>query len=74
MNFGIATDRHVPCYVIVDSGQTISLLFNFDDYSQYTSGTTNVYVEFYGNLLVSTGRSLNFEPGTNPMQLKDAVK
>jgi hypothetical protein len=68
-------------YVVADEGETIALILEWDSAGPVgiamDPDLTFVLVEFYGNLIISTGRALNFEPGTNPNQLvtigRDAI-
>lgn len=60
--------ENIPCFVLVDSNQWINLLLSFSaTYQTLTGGASanlagfNILVTFYGQLLLSTGRALNFE-------------
>lgn len=65
---GMQLAQYVPdwidCYALAGEGQYITLFFQFSGAFPYAAVSLNA--EFYGNLLISTGRQLEFEPGTEP--------
>lgn len=57
----------MPTYVLADEGQTIRLTVSTASIGYYI---IKFVVEFYGNLLLKTGRALNFEPGNEPRPMQ----
>lgn len=53
-----------PCYILADEQQTISIKFYLTPGGPFTY--KNIDVELYGNLILSSGRPLSFEPGNIP--------
>lgn len=53
------------CYALAEQNDNIALLLTFvsgGTYKTLSNAQTQLYVEFYGNLIVSTGRPLIVEP------------
>ncbi len=64
MQLGQYVPEWIDCYALAGEGQYITIFFQFSGTYPYVDVTLNA--EFYGNLLISTGRQLEFEPGTEP--------
>lgn len=73
-NLGQAIYDYQPCYVLVDQGQTVSMWLTFS--GAYAGlAHTDVTIKFYGNLLLSTGRPLVYEPGfSDPLPVYDQTR
>jgi hypothetical protein len=74
MRLGPSIPQLIDTYVIGDAGQVFSLIVNIPLASValgefLLDEDIQMFVTFYGNLLISTGVALNFQPGTNPQQL-----
>jgi len=65
LRHGLLVQEYQPCYVVAGPGETISMLITL---SAAVPTINNADIEFYGNLLQSTGRPTAFEPGTSPIQ------
>ncbi|MGH8742872.1 MAG: hypothetical protein ACREUY_01185 [Burkholderiales bacterium] len=61
-DFGFST-KHIPCFILVPGGSRISAAF----FSSAIAGMTpwNVIVDYYGNLISDTGRSIANEVGND---------
>lgn len=66
---GQAMDDYQACYVLAAPGQTISILLTFSVAYQALA-VTSFHCIFYGNLLLQTGRQLEFEPGNIPREFR----
>lgn len=59
-----------PTYIIADSGETLSIIVRQSTGAVYSF----FHAQFYGNLLLKTGRPTSFEPGTEPQTLRGIWK
>lgn len=61
----------LPCYVISDSKQNITLILEWVEniLTIINSSGCVIMASLYGNLLIDTGVATNFQPGTSPAQL-----
>lgn len=59
--FGAFLNDLVPCYVLANEGQTITLSVRITSDNALTIGVNQ---KLYGNLLLSRGLPTNFEPGS----------
>ena len=74
LQHGQSVTTYQPCYVLAESGSTISLVLIFSGTYAAAMGDAgnSIQIEFYGNILLNTGRPLTFEPGlSTPVPVKD---
>ncbi len=70
--FGTSVDRQ-PCYILCEAGAQIVLTFRLLSNPSNWDSIHGGWMQLYGNLILDTGRPLEFEPGTSepyPVYLK----
>lgn len=72
----IFADIEIPCWILADGGTTVKVFMtNVSSADGVTPTEYDAYIQYSGNLLMSTGRNLISEPGNGlPLPVRDVSK